>query len=325
MQNAKIGIFLRDRDYADSLAESLARESRQMCYTVCQSDEIKDFDVVISDTDLGIENQLILINSTDQEGCRHKYSIFKYTNASEIMKEISLVIFELTGKVMNYRKSEDMSIVSIISETGGSGTSEIALGICKSLNDVYEKRCIYVNLTSFNPQVLSKSYEGETFKKLMYYLKYKSRFPFECFVKSSVSFDYLLREDVCLYTHEFTAEMMTALRNAAKNSSKWSYLVVDIGNQLTYEKQEIINNSDYIIYVRDMRRNLGSCKEQYYGQLNRGDGQGLILVANYANFDVELGEEWLDLQHYEDIESSIDFQMKMSILGKKVGGEFESK
>lgn len=321
MQNIKIGIFLSDHVFARNLAESLARESRQLAFTILERLDYKNkCDIALTDSDLGLDNQVILVNSLNEEGFeKGQYRIFKYKAASEMVKAIAYVVYEITGDTLICRNDDCLGVISVFSLTGGSGVSEVSMGLCKVLYECFDKRCIYVNLSAHSNVDFSKN-DDALFRKLIYYLKYKDSFPMEYFLKSKEEFEFISRGKIAIYQNEFTSEIFTKLLAELRKADKWKFAVIDCGNYLNHNMIEIIRKSDYVIMIADFRRDADANFDLLINELEI-DEKRLIKVMNFAGITDEIPEQYIDLQQYDNIHGSTDFQYKMSLIGQVVGGE----
>lgn len=321
MQNIKIGIFLSDYDFAANLAESLARESRQLNFTILDSpDYDSKCDIALTDSDTGACNQILLVDSIEDE-CLTKgqYRVFKYKAASEMVKVIAYIVYEITGNTLIFRNDDSLGIISVCSLTGGSGVSEISMGLCEALYKCFDKRCVYVNLSAHS-NMKNSSCDEVLFRKLIYYLKYKDIFPVDCFLKSEEDYEFVSRGQIAIYQEEFTSEIFTKLLGRLRNEGKWEFAVIDCGNYFSQNMIEIISRSDFIISITDARRNTDTDFD-FLNDKIEADEKRVIKVMNFAETTDEIDTQYIDLQRYDDMPGASDFQYKMSMIGQMIGGE----
>lgn len=323
MQNIRVGLMLRDHDFAVMLAESLARESRQLCFTVSDKLDCNDeWDVVLTDYDKGVNNQVVLVDSLNDENLTDgQYRIFKYKSASDMVKTIAYIVYEITGDTIICKEDSSLSVISVCSATGGSGVSEVAKGLCRVLFDCFDKRCVYVNLSAHCNNE-SEEYDEGLFRKLIYYLKYKDNFPVDYFLKSEERYEYISRGKLAIYQEEFSSEVCTRFVCRLRKVGKWKYVVIDCGNYINQEKINIINSSDYVLQVTDGRRN-DSENYDFLQDYLQDDDKNIIRILNFVSVSDEIPNQLIDLQNYENIADSADFQYKMSLIGQMVGGEID--
>lgn len=173
----KAGIFLKDRIFAEALAEGLSRQAGPIRFYLLSAFEEGDFcDLILAepdwDRDEGVFGEsdressycgiVELVGQPGEENLFGKppYRIYRYKESPNLLNDLLFVYFEMTGRSLENHGDAKCRTIVFLSECGGCGATSIALASARMLYQIYGSRVLYLNLCPLNDTGVIKS-EGK--------------------------------------------------------------------------------------------------------------------------------------------------------------------
>ena len=292
MRNIRIAIIMKDEDYAEALAHSLARNVKGLVIDVLEEKEVSDtdrdeagdgavdhdfddHDVILTDITehdfcgySGGDPKVIFLSERPQEGC-----ICKYAGVRVIADEILRVTGEGNeagpGPVADdIRFGSETDIYMFVSSEGGSGCSSAAYGFAEASSLTMKKRVLYidtaplpgpfVHFTSDKaPDVGDAAVRTVAVRKLLFHINEGK--------DMSGSLDrYLHSDGAGPYSFAFeaglspfadmTEKLFEALLGTITRSGLFDCVVIDAGSHLSKAVLSCFRTARYVFDVRDERR-----------------------------------------------------------------------
>ncbi len=249
METVKIGIFMEDRLFAKALAVGLARECRSMAFRILDREEDgKDMDLVLAEDPCAGPNVVRLVrDSSETRLDEPPYSLYRYLESQNMVKDLIRIYFEMTGRVILHRGSRKCQLMCFVSGGGGWGVTSTAISVCRALMRLYGCRCLYLNLCPIDDSKKYLSGQGNTnLLKLLYYLQQDRTFPLEGFITGDEELDYV---DTRVFNHscdEMDMEIMGRLLEKAEALGRYDFVAVDMGNHLSRRNRQILSHADIV-------------------------------------------------------------------------------
>lgn len=292
MRNIRIAIIMKDEDYAEALAHSLARNVKGLVIDVLEEKEVSDtdrdeagdgavdhdfddHDVILTDITehdfcgySGGDPKVIFLSERPQEGC-----ICKYAGVRVIADEILRVTGEGNeagpGPVADdIRFGSETDIYMFVSSEGGSGCSSAAYGFAEASSLTMKKRVLYidtaplpgpfVHFTSDKAtDVADAAVRTVAVRKLLFHINEGKD------MSGSLS-GYLYSDGAGPSSFAFeaglspfadmTEELFEALLGTILRSCLFDCVVIDVGTHLSKAALSCFRTARYVFDVRDERR-----------------------------------------------------------------------
>lgn len=299
----KAGIFLKDRIFAEALAEGLSRQAGPIRFYLLSAFEEGDFcDLILAEPDWDRDEGVFggsdressycgiveLVRQPGEENLFGKppYRIYRYKESPNLLNDLLFVYFEMTGRSLENHGDAKCRTIVFLSECGGCGATSIALASARMLYQIYGSRVLYLNLCPLNDTEDDKAgRESGRFVKLLYYLQENRDFPVSSFITEEEELDCVNTGIVNGYFNEMKPLFMQRFLEKIGRLGKYDFLFLDIGNHLSRENKNLISGAECTVLVSDGERR---CSGKYRKAISREiaervDHGRIVHIRNFAD------------------------------------------
>lgn len=271
MEIIKVGLLLKDKEFANKLAEGLSREYRRLEFYLLDSLVDDNMDLIISDIQSDNPKVILAVTSFDEVDDNEipPYRVCIYKDCRNLINDLLFIYFKLTGKVCEYRGERICKTLIFAADQGGIGVTSTAIAVGTMLYRIYESKCLYINLCPFDDSVRYLNHEKGSLLKLQYYLEKTSEFPISSFITENEELDCINTGVINSYFNEMKPEIMSKLMAGIDNLGRYSYLIIDIGNHMSKENRSLITQSDLMIFNTGYTGNTHEYREYIYREILR--------------------------------------------------------
>ena len=311
----KAGIFLKERIFAEALAEGLSRQAGPIQFYLLSAFEEGEFcDLILTEptgnrggADFGEGNSkgnskriccgiVELVRRPGEENLFGKppYRIYRYKESPNLLNDLLFVYFKMTGRSLENHGDAKCRTTVFLSECGGCGATSIALASARMLYQIYGSRVLYLNLCPLN-DTGTDSYAGDnrSFVKLLYYLQQNRDFPISSFITEEEEMDYVNTGAVNGYFNEMKPLFLQRFQEKIGRLGKYDFLFLDIGNHLSRENKKLISAAECTVLVSDgQRKRSGKYREAISREIAERLTHGRIVrIRNFAEDSWEEADE----------------------------------
>lgn len=261
MENIKIGLITKDRDYGKALGLAMVDVYRNFTVTLFQSaplhNELDKMDLVLADSsaDVKISGKYILL--TEKQSQIYKdydeniYKLYKYSNVRNLAGELLFIYASLTGRKAVPVRNTNAKIVMFSSVEGGAGCTSAAMGFAQEMSRFHGKKVIYISLEEIEStmEYVEKGAAAKSISEYLYYLfnsKEDQKFPF---IESFTVAD----------RHRVDCFMPSSGRNLLNSLSK---------EEMQFFISAVLDTGGYDVMVIDASDNLGKAAMTCYEMAN---------------------------------------------------------
>ena len=261
MENIRIGLITKDKDYGKALGLALVDVYRNFTVTLFQSEplhnELDKMDLVLSDTsaDMKISGKYILLAEKQSQIYKNYedniYKLYKYSNVRNLAGELLFIYAGLTGRKAIPVRNTNAKIVVFSSVEGGAGCTSAAMAFAQEMSRFHGKKVIYLSLEEIEStmEYVQKGAVAKSISEYLYYLfssKDDQRFPF---IESYTVTD----------RHRVESFMPSMGRNLLNSLSK---------EEMQFFISAVLDTGGYDIMVIDAANNLGKSAMTCYEMAN---------------------------------------------------------
>lgn len=281
----KVGVQLKDTDFARALVRGLSAEGRNLCFAF--GDDFagdEDFDLVLTDQAERSSRHVLLV--TDPEETRiydgSPYRIFRYTHARDFISSLLYILHHETGRNLEFVGDTCCKTLVFASVSGEPDATAIALATGELLYKHFGCRCLYLNMCPIDG---SKRFlpdgSGQGFLTLLYYLSQEKEFPLSSFIRQYFQKDYIDISFSNPYFDELDSLRLHRLLKKIDELGQYTYLILDVGNHLTRGNKTVLAQAEEIILVSAEENRLPApFFQKITGLLERLGGQGKVRLLS---------------------------------------------
>lgn len=288
----------RDMEYCKALSDSIAQLSKEIIITLYEKGKEKNvtdkgFQLVLID---GIKAEfateevplIFLVENKNEviQSLEKKYfSLYKYENVKQLIRDILLVFNATTGKNVALIRDNGCKVFSVFSCYGGSGKTCISLGLAQELVRFRGKKPLYINYEewdgSCNYLGLNSENKMNTLGNYLYYINRRREVEIKAFVQED-------EYGVSYFSPALGRNQMKALKveefsdfiNKLILTKQFAYIIVDCQASFDENTQWLLRNSFKIIYIVEKNRGVSS------GGLSLRDEGVLEYLKNINHCDI---------------------------------------
>lgn len=301
----KVGVQLKDTDFARALVRGLSAEGRNLCFAFVDDfagDE--GFDLVLTDQEERSSRYVLLVKDPEETRIYDgsPYRIFRYTNARDFVSGLLYIYHRETGRNLEFAGDTRCKILVFASVSGEPDATAIALATGELLDKHFGCRCLYLNLCPIDG---SKRFlpdgSGHGFLKLLYYLSQERDFPLSSFIRQYFQKDYIDISFSNPYFDELDSLRLHRLLKKIDELGQYDYLILDVGNHLTRGNKTVLAQAEEIVLVSAEENRLPApFFQKITDLLERLGGQGKVRLLSLdrqrlveREQDMPLGEDGL--------------------------------
>lgn len=305
MELIKAGIFLKDRIFAEALAEGMSRLAGPIRFYLLSASEEGDFcDLILTDqvrcrgrcvSDAEAEQNggsgsrmIELVKKPGEENIfgDPPYRIYRYRENPSLLNSLLFVYFKITGRSLENHGDVRCRTVVFLSECGGCGATSIAAASARMLYQIYGSRVLYLNLCPVNDiEADLPDRQSDSFVKLLYYLEQNRDFPVGSFITESEEFDCVNTGIVNGYFNEMKPLFLQRFLEKTGRLGKYDFLFLDMGNHLSRENKNLLSGAECTVLVSDGERKRSGKYRQVISReiAERMENGRIIHVRNFAD------------------------------------------
>ncbi|MBR3756687.1 MAG: hypothetical protein IKK48_06205 [Firmicutes bacterium] len=251
----KVGIQLKDREYARVLVRGLAAEGRRFCFVLMNDGcREQDFDLILTDGACEGTRYVFLVSQPEEthifEG--PPYRIFRYQDAPTFVSQLLFIYYRETGRNLEFVEQSCCKPLIFTSISGGPATTALALSMAELLDKHFRCRCLYLNLC---PVDESKRFVqgngGKGLLTLLYYLDQEKDFPMTSFISKHLHVDHIDTNISNPYFDELHPLQLRRLLKKIDEMGTYRYLFLDIGNHLSRGNKQLLSLGTNVILVTE--------------------------------------------------------------------------
>ena len=253
----KVGVNLKDQDFARALVKGLAAEGRNIFFSLCDlNDEAEDgdFDLVVTDRVMNAPHHIQLVKCSEAAECLDgpPYRIFAYEDARNFVSKLLHIYFLETGRNLEFSGDSRCKILVFSSLSACLDATALALATGEMLDRYFGCRCLYLNLCPIDG---SKCFLPESSSKglltLLYYLSQDRDFPLTSFIKKSLHVDAIDTKTLNPYFDELDVALVRRLLKKIDDMGSYDYLLLDVGNHFSRGNKSFLSLAEEVILVTD--------------------------------------------------------------------------
>ena len=204
--------------------------------------------------------------------------IYKYNTLQNLMNKVIVNYENETGKKLIKRisNSTKTKIVSVVSESGGTGSSVISMGICQNLAVQNKRKCLYISMGKIHQELLFiKSTRQCNLRELLYNMFYGNP-EFSTSIQNSMMITgggVLIFKTTTLKNKilELEEKQLSEFIEYLLRCELFDIIVFDVGNNMDEACKTVVKSSDKVVVTsREIGSNLRREYMEYMGihQLN---------------------------------------------------------
>ena len=296
MEILKLGICVEDKSYGKALAQGVARETKNIVISFCEDlpSNFLEYGLVISDKDHHENNEIVLVESTEEENLENKnscFKLFKYRESSSFITSVILIYYIITGRSVSSSLANNTKIISFLSSSGGAGITSAAISVARTLQNYYNKSTLYLSICKMND---AEKYLGKADENLMllflYYINKEENVPIEDFVrKEKEGMFYIPSNQFANPIYKVDSNFIDKLMNILVNYKIFNYIIIDMGNQYAEDRKRILEVSSAIfLFSREGFLKETSFSKNFENIISEyKENTKVVNVANFATYDEE--------------------------------------
>ncbi len=249
MENIKIGLITKDREYGRALGLALVDVYRNFTVTLFQSvpvhNELDRMDLVLSDSVREVKTYGKHIFLTEKQSQIDKnyeeniYKLYKYSNVRALAGELLFIYSNITGRKAVPIRNTNSKIVVFGSPQGGSGCTTAAMAFSQEMCRFHGKKVMYITLEEIEStmEYMANDSSGKSISEYLYYLfncDDDQHFPFiESFtVTDRYGVEAFVPSPGRNVINSLSKEEMQFFIGAVMDTGGYDYLVIDAANSL---------------------------------------------------------------------------------------------
>ena len=199
--------------------------------------------------------------------------IYKYNTLQNLMNKVIVNYENETGKKLIKRisNSTKTKIVSVVSESGGTGSSVISMGICQNLAVQNKRKCLYISMGKIHQELLFiKSTRQCNLRELLYNMFYGNP-EFSTSIQNSMMITgggVLIFKTTTLKNKilELEEKQLSEFIEYLLRCELFDIIVFDVGNNMDEACKIVVKSSDKVIVTsREIGSNLRREYMEYMG------------------------------------------------------------
>ena len=249
MENIKIALITKDRDYGKALGLALVDVYRNFTVTLFQSvplhNELDKMDLVLIDNDVNIKINGKNIWLAEKQSQIYKdyeekiFRLYKYSNVRNLAGELLFIYASLTGRKAIPVRNTNAKIVVFSCVEGGAGCTSAAISFAQEMSRYHGKKVIYISLEEIEStmEYVEKGAVSKSISEYLYYLfnsKDDQRFPFiESFtVTDKYRVESFMPSPGRNLLNSLSKEEMQFFVSAVLDTGGYDVMVIDVSNNL---------------------------------------------------------------------------------------------
>ncbi|MBK5253638.1 MAG: hypothetical protein JJE03_04110 [Peptostreptococcaceae bacterium] len=274
----KLLMLIKDKAYCNALAKGIALSSKEIKITIkpfmTNKIDINEYHVVLTDGDVTVFTKefskvemkkfVFLVNFLKEdtiykyENCIDEFPnynfIFKYKELRFFISDILWYYYQVTSEYNCHPIKGTM--ISFFSDKNVINCSTYSKMFGKTLLDKYEKKILLFPLTYINSDIIKDDTVETNFKKLIYNINLKRKFPLEPYFYMDVYGLYHFRSKEVLnpIPELFMKEFNGLIGYIMKNM--FDVIIFDIGSNYNNNNLNVIRMSDKRVMVCEEKNSL---------------------------------------------------------------------
>ncbi len=313
MENIKIGLITKDRNYGKALGLALVDVYRNFTVTLFQSvplhNELDKMDLVLTDdnNDLNFQGKKILLVEKQSQIYKdydeNIYRLYKYSNVRNLAGELLFIYANLTGRRAIPVRNTNAKIVVFSSVEGGAGCTSAAIAFSQEMSRFHGKKVIYVSLEEIEStmEYVEKGAVAKSISEYLYYLfnsKDDQKFPFiESFmVTDRHRVDSFMPSPGRNLLNSLSKEEMQFFISAVLDTGGYDIMVIDVSNNLGKSAMTCYEMANNICLVTKTE-NVTYKEERFLDYFTFVKGEKILermgRVINFSNSENEIEDSGL--------------------------------
>lgn len=247
MENIKLAVVAKDRDYGRALGLALVDVYQTFTVTLYQSvpvhTKLEQFDLILKEYEEGdtggyiylVEKPSMVVKDYENRNFR----LYKYGNVRQLAGELLFIYTSLTGRKAIPVKKKDMKIVAFCAAEGGAGCTSAAMAFAQEMKRFHGKEVIYLSLEELEStmEYMELLPGGKSISEYVYYLfrdDCQERMPFiESFLLSdSYGVDAFVPSPGRNVLKGLSTEEIQQFVGAVMDTGRYDIVVFDVGSSL---------------------------------------------------------------------------------------------
>ncbi len=249
----KVGVWLKDVEFARVLMRGLAAEGRNIYFAVAGEDcEETDYDLFLTEHEPENSRQICLVSNPEEERIHEgpPYRIFRYQDANTFVRNLLLIYYCETGRTPTFTGDIQCRILAFTSLGGGVKATALALATGEILYKHFGYRCLYLNLCPIDgSKCFLPGGSSKGLLTLLYYLDQEKDFPLESFIRMNLHVDHIDTTIFNPYFDELSVLQTQRLLKKIDQLGKYSYLILDMGNHLSRNNKALLAHAEEVVLV----------------------------------------------------------------------------
>ncbi len=251
----KVGIQLKDKDFARALVRGLASEGRSLRFVLPEDGySEQEFDLILIDRECDGTKYVLLVSHPDEmrifEG--PPYRVFRYQDAKSFVSQLLFIYYRETGRNLEFVGEFRCKPLVFTSISGGPASTALALSMAELLDKHFGCRCLYLNLCPIDgSKKFIKGSGGRGLLTLLYYLDQEKEFPMTSFISKTLHVDHIDTNISNPYFDELHPLQLHRLLKKIDEMGTYSYLLLDIGNHLSRGNKQMLSQGTDVILVME--------------------------------------------------------------------------
>ena len=249
MENIRVGLVTKDKDYGKALGLALIDVYRNFTVTLYQSaplhNELDRMDIILFESQEELVNkgkyiQLVEKQSQiDKDYDQNTYKLYKYSNVRALAGELLFIYTNITGRKAAPIRNSSAKIVLFGSVEGGAGCTSAAMAFSQEMSRFHGKKVMYITLEEIEStmEYIERKAEGKNISEYLYYLfndQDDQHFPFlESFtVIDKYGVEAFLPSSGRNVLNSLSKEEMQYFISAVLDTGAYDVLVIDASNNI---------------------------------------------------------------------------------------------
>ena len=249
MENIKIGLITKDKDYGKALGLALVDVYRNFTVSLFKSVPLQNeqdrMDLVLTDNAENIKIKGKTIQLVEKQSLiykdyeEHVYKLYKYSNVRNLAGELLFIYAALTGRKAVPMRNTNARIVVFGAVEGGIGCTSAAMAFAQEMARFQGKKVIYITMEEIEStmEYMDKGITGKNISEYLYYLfnsETDQQFPFlESFtVIDKYGVNAFLPSPGRNLLNSLNKEEMQFFISAVLDTGGFDIMVIDLSNNL---------------------------------------------------------------------------------------------
>lgn len=289
MENIKLAIITKDREYGRALGFALIDVYKNFTVTLYQSEPVHKrltaFDLVL--TDIGIDKQKNVIFLVEKPSMMEKneeeqdFRLYKYGNVRQLAGELLFIYSYLTGRKALPIKKKDMKLIAFCAMEGGTGCTAVAIALARELSRFHDKKVMYLSLEELESTLdyMEGFSEGKSIGEYLYHLFNQEGQNGIPFIESFLIFDdhgveAFLPSPGRNVLKSLSPQEMQIFISAVMDAGRYDVLVLDLGFCLDKNVLSCYEMANHICMVANQETSM-SREERFIDYLTFLKGEKL--------------------------------------------------